>query len=165
MTIKIVPVDLQHESAFLAAVKRSKALHTSWVKAPKTKKEFARYLDNSKKDNQEYFLVFKDNELAGVVNVNEIALGNFRSAYLGYYAFAPYSGKGIMQEGLHLVINYAFKELKLHRLEANIQPDNAKSIALVKRLGFTKEGLSRRYLKIFGRWKDHERWAILKEDW
>jgi len=165
MKVKIKQPTKDFESVFLKAEKRSKTLHTSWVKAPKTKKEFARYLENSQKENQEYFLVFTGDDLAGVVNISEIVLGNFRSAYLGYYAFSPHSGKGIMQEGLRLAIKYCFKELKLHRLEANIQPENIKSIALVETLGFTKEGYSRRYLKIFGKWKDHERWAILKEDW
>lgn len=70
-----------------------------------------------------------------------------------------------MTEGLRLVITYAFEKLHLHRLEANIQPKNIKSIALVKRCGFRKEGYSPRYLKIGGRWRDHERWTILSEDW
>ncbi len=66
-----------------------------------------------------------------------------------------------------LSINFmkAFEELGLHRLEANIQPDNLKSINLVKNNGFKKEGVSPRYLKINGEWRDHERWAITYEDW
>ncbi|MEP6742684.1 MAG: GNAT family protein [bacterium] len=67
--------------------------------------------------------------------------------------------------GLQLMLQYAFKKLKLHRVEANIQPANAASIALVKRAGFSREGFSRRYLKVCGRWRDHERWAIVVEDW
>ncbi len=63
------------------------------------------------------------------------------------------------------VPNRAFGELGLHRLEANIQPDNAASIALVRKPGFRLEGYSPRYLKIAGRWRDHERWAILAEEW
>jgi ribosomal-protein-alanine N-acetyltransferase len=63
------------------------------------------------------------------------------------------------------VVTHAFDTMKLHRLEANIQPANARSKALVKRLGFRREGMSPRYLKINGRWRDHERWAILSEDW
>jgi ribosomal-protein-alanine N-acetyltransferase len=69
-----------------------------------------------------------------------------------------------MHEGMLLVLNDAFRKLKLHRLEANIQPGNHASIALVKRCGFVQEGFSHRYLKICGRWKDHERWAVLSED-
>lgn len=66
---------------------------------------------------------------------------------------------------LQLVLRHAFDTLRLHRLEANIQPGNKASIALVRRAGFTREGFSRRYLKINGHWRDHERWAILREDW
>jgi ribosomal-protein-alanine N-acetyltransferase len=103
--------------------------------------------------------------LAGVINLNEIVRGRFRSAYLGYYGFEPYAGRGFMREGLALAISFAFTKLRLHRLEANIQPDNARSKALVKSLGFQMEGYSPRYLKIAGRWRDHERWAILAENW
>jgi ribosomal-protein-alanine N-acetyltransferase len=70
-----------------------------------------------------------------------------------------------MHIGLTKVIDYAFTKLKLHRLEAKIQPDNRKSIRLARRLGFRLEGYSPRYPKINGRWRDHERWAILADDW
>ncbi len=100
-----------------------------------------------------------------MVNLDDIVRGCFRSAYLGYYAFAPYAGRGLMQKGLSQVVTHAFEKMKLHRLEANIQPGNTASRALVKKLGFQREGFSRRYLKINGRWRDHERWAILAEDW
>jgi [ribosomal protein S5]-alanine N-acetyltransferase len=103
--------------------------------------------------------------LVGVVNVMEIVWGSFQSAYLGYYLFQPFGGRGYMTEGLALVIRRAFGELGLHRLEANIQPDNERSVRLVKRLGFRCEGVSPRYLKVAGRWRDHLRWAILREEW
>ena len=66
-----------------------------------------------------------------------------------------------MRAGLSQVVRYAFSSLKMHRLEANIQPENIASIALVRSCGFLKEGYSPKYLKIGGRWRDHERWAIL----
>jgi len=104
-------------------------------------------------------------ELVGVVNVSEIVRGNFQSAYLGYYAFSPHAGQGLMAEGLGLVVSDAFERLGLHRLEANVQPGNEKSRRLVRRLGFRREGLSPGYLMIAGRWRDHERWAILADEW
>jgi len=103
--------------------------------------------------------------IVGVMNLSEIVQGFFRSAYLGYYALEPFAGRGYMNEGLSLLLHHAFKVLKLHRIEANIQPHNEASKALVKRSGFKLEGYSPRYLKIGGRWRDHERWTLLVEDW
>jgi ribosomal-protein-alanine N-acetyltransferase len=69
-----------------------------------------------------------------------------------------------MREGLQLVLSYAFGDLRLHRVQASIQPENERSIALVRGAGFRREGLALRYLKIGGRWRDHEHWAITVED-
>jgi ribosomal-protein-alanine N-acetyltransferase len=102
-----------------------------------------------------------DRALVGYADITNVVRGLFQSAYLSYYAFRGYERQGLMTEGLQLVIRYAFVQLRLHRLEANIQPRNAASIALVKACGFSKEGYSPRYLKIHGRWRDHERWALL----
>jgi RimJ/RimL family protein N-acetyltransferase len=99
------------------------------------------------------------------LNISEIVRGVFCSGYLGYYALVPHSGKGYMTRGLAAVLYDAFRVHRLHRLEANIQPGNQASRALVQRLGFRLEGLSPRYLKIGRRWCDHERWAITLEDW
>ncbi|MFM2119625.1 MAG: hypothetical protein RL722_1093 [Pseudomonadota bacterium] len=100
----------------------------------------------------------------GVFNLSQIVLGNFRSAYLGYYAFSQGAGRGLMRAGLAALLRQAFsRELGLHRLEANIQPDNLRSVALVQAAGFQREGYSPRYLKIRGRWRDHERWAIVAD--
>lgn len=113
-----------------------------------------------------HFLVLRaTGELVGVINLNEIVRGSFRGAYLGYYGFVPHIGRGLMREGLRLVLRRAFGELGLHRVEANIQPGNTASRRLVRRLGFRREGFSPRYLKIAGRWRDHERWALLAEEW
>jgi ribosomal-protein-alanine N-acetyltransferase len=98
-------------------------------------------------------------------DTGEIVGGVFRSGYLGYYAFVPHAGHGLLREGLALVITEAFRRRRLHRLEANIQPANRRSVRLVRGLGFRREGFSPRYLEIFGRWRDHERWAILTEAW
>lgn len=104
-------------------------------------------------------------ELIGVVNVSEIVRGSFQSAYLGFYAHVAHAGQGLMKQGLAQVVSLAFRVHRLHRVEANIQPGNEASRQLVRRLGFRLEGRSPRYLKIGGRWRDHERWAITREDW
>jgi ribosomal-protein-alanine N-acetyltransferase len=102
--------------------------------------------------------------MVGVINLGNIIRGLLQGAYVGYYAFAPHAGKGLMREGLQLVLKHAFRKLKLHRLEANIQPGNHTSIRLARSCGFVREGFSRRYLKVAGKWTDHERLAILAED-
>jgi ribosomal-protein-alanine N-acetyltransferase len=101
--------------------------------------------------------------VVGIVSVNEIVAGAFQSGYLGYYGMARFAGRGLMTEAVRAAVRYAFDELGLHRLEANIQPDNVASIALARRVGFHREGFSPRYLHIGGEWRDHERWAILAD--
>jgi len=160
---------------FLAAVTASRELHRGWVLPPATAAGFAAYLArfagpqsrNPARATNAGFLVCRaeDDAPAGVYNLSEIVRGSFHSAYLGYYALAPHAAGGYMSEGLGLLLALAYRRLKLHRVEANIQPSNAPSIALVQRAGFTREGYSRRYVKIAGRWRDHERWALLAEDW
>jgi len=157
-----IRVDTQE---FVTLMRQSKALHYPWVFPPKTKDTFKKYLKSRHQKNQDGFLLChaQTHAIMGVINLNEIVRGYFQSAYLGYYIGAPYAGQGYMQEALTLVVEYAFSEVQLHRLEANIQPENTASINLVKRCGFRKEGFSPRYLKINGEWKDHERWAILAD--
>jgi [ribosomal protein S5]-alanine N-acetyltransferase len=155
------------EAAFLAAARRSRKLHGCFAHPPVTTDRFRAALERQRDASHEGFLVVNadSDELIGVINLNEIVRGPSQSAYLGYYAFEPHAGKGLMTEGLSLVVARAFGELRLHRLEANIQPENLRSLALVQRLGFQREGYSPRYLKLAGRWRDHERWALLREDW
>ena len=102
--------------------------------------------------------------IVGVFNLSQIFMRGFRNAYLGYYGMVGFARRGMMTEGLRLATQYAFEEVGLHRLEANIQPGNLASIALVRRAGFRKEGFSPRYLRINGVWCDHERWALLVDE-
>jgi ribosomal-protein-alanine N-acetyltransferase len=157
---------LRHAQRFLRAVQGSRGLHRRWVSPPADRDKFASYVRGLRNGNRAGFVVVTGrDDIAGVVNVSEIVRGSFQSAYLGYYAFEPFAGRRLLRAGLSLVISHCFGELKLHRLEANIQPDNARSIALVKSLGFRMEGFSPRYLKIGGRWRDHQRWALLSDNW
>jgi ribosomal-protein-alanine N-acetyltransferase len=157
---------LRHAQLFLRAVRGSRELHRRWVSPPADQSKFAHYVKSLRNGNRVGFVVVVGrDDIAGVINVSEIVRGSFQSAYLGYYAFEPFAGRGFMRAGLRLVASHCFGKLRLHRLEANIQPDNARSIALVKSLGFQMEGFSPRYLKIGGRWRDHERWALLSDYW
>ena len=147
---------------FLASVRRSRALHHPWTSAPSTPARFRAYVELATRPGYRGMLVCERDTgaIAGVINISNIVAGAFRSGYLGYYAFSGYERRGLMREGLRALVRYAFVTLKLHRLEANIQPANLASIALARSCGFKLEGYSPRYLKIAGRWRDHERWAI-----
>lgn len=158
----------QRDADELIALNRASVkLHCGLVSPPTTRDQFTSLLKRSRQAAFAHFLIHRsvDERIVGAINLSQIFLGPFRSAYLGYYIGAPYASQGYMTEGLRLMLEYAFRRHKLHRLEANVQPQNVSSIALVKRAGFVREGYSRRYLKIGGRWRDHERWAILYEDW
>lgn len=161
----------RHETAFLAAVRASRALHARFVVPPADPAAYREYLSrfgprSAGARNLGFFAVrFEDDALAGVLNLSEIVRGAFESAYLGYYALSPHAGAGYMTEAMVLVLDTAFSALRLHRVEANVQPVNAPSLALVERVGFVREGYSRRYVKVAGRWRDHVRFAMLAEDW
>jgi [ribosomal protein S5]-alanine N-acetyltransferase len=157
---------------FLAAAQHSRRLHASWVLAPQTEEAFAAYVRRFGARRVVapayvgYLALHRDDDSpVGVFNLSEIVRGAFQSAYLGYYGFRPHAGKGLMKEALALALDAAFGTLGLHRVEANVQPTNVRSIALVEAVGFADEGFSRRYLRIAGRWRDHRRYAMLAEDW
>jgi [ribosomal protein S5]-alanine N-acetyltransferase len=150
---------------FVERVRASRELHARWVSPPDTRADFAAYVRRARGDELEALLVCRneDGAIAGVYNLSQIFRGPLRGAYLGYYAFEPFAGGGLMAEGLRLVVRHAFGELHLHRLEANVQPENVRSTKLVRDFGFRLEGHSPRYLKLGGRWRDHQRWAISPE--
>jgi len=154
-----------HEAEFLAAVARSRRLHGRWVTPPATPDQYRRFVRRVADTAHRGHLVCTEaGDLVGVIVISEIVRGGFQSGYLGYYAFEPWAGRGCMRWALARVIRLAFGTYALHRLEANIQPENVRSCALVRALGFRREGYSPRYLKIRGRWRDHERWALTTDD-
>ena len=146
-------------------MQESKSLHFPWVTAPYKETEFNEYLKKYGKPNNISYIVRLGNNIVGVININEIVMGCFQSGYLGFYATSKYVGCGYMSAGLKLVLEAAFTEHQLHRVEANIQPGNARSINLVQKNNFKYEGLSPRYLNINNKWEDHERLALTLEDW
>jgi [ribosomal protein S5]-alanine N-acetyltransferase len=152
---------------FLAVNRRSAKFNRGRASPPVTAKQFDGFMKRNAQPDGACFLICRaaDGRVMGSIALSQIFYGGFRSAYLGYQIGEEFSRQGYMTEAIQLILRFAFVNLKLHRLEANIQPENVASIALVKRAGFLKEGYSRRYLKINGRWRDHERWAILVEDW
>jgi [ribosomal protein S5]-alanine N-acetyltransferase len=151
----------------VASNRVSRALHRGWVRPPTDSEAFAKWMTRCRQPNVKCFLACRstDGAIVGVFILSQIVRGMFYSAYLGYYAEQPHSGQGYMTEGLRLVLRHIFMDMRLHRVEANVQPENVASIALIKRSGFRLEGYSPRYLKVAGRWRDHERWAMTIGDW
>ena len=154
------------EAEFLERSRASRSLHRPWRAPIDTPEGFHALLRRSQDLDVETLLVCRrqDGAIAGVFDLSQIFRGPFDNAYLGYYAFVPFDGQGYMREGLGLTVRHAFGPMRLHRLQANIQPGNHRSIALASAGGFRREGFSPRYLKIGGRWCDHEMWAITAED-
>ena len=150
-----------------ALFEASRKFYKNLIDTPDTIEKFAAYVARNESEANECFVICRreDEKIAGAINLSQIFRKAFQNAYLGYSLGANDTGKGYMTEAVELILRYAFNELKLHRVEANVQPGNLPSINVLKRCGFTREGFSRKYLKIGGRWRDHERFAIIKEDW
>jgi ribosomal-protein-alanine N-acetyltransferase len=110
------------------------------------------------------FAVRVEGRLAGQVTVDNIVRGALRSGYLGYWIDRSVAGRGMASLAVALVCDHAFTQVGLHRLQADIRPENLPSQRLVERLGFRQEGLLRRYLDIDGDWRDHLAYALLAED-
>ncbi|ARS54155.1 GNAT family N-acetyltransferase [Kushneria konosiri] len=166
MSVIISPIQPEDEARFLEAVARSRELLGEWVNPPSDSDRFAQHVARySSEHNVSYLARTSEGELIGCININNIVRGAFQSGALGYYAFSPYNGRGLMKQAMSLVISEAFGHHQLHRLEANIQPDNPASIALIRSLGFRFEGHSPRFLNIAGQWRDHDRYAITVEEW
>lgn len=128
------------------------------------RKAFDDLVASADTENKQSFVICRteDDAIVGTITLSQIFRKAFQNAYLGYQLFGGFTGNGYMTQAVALTLRFAFIDLKLHRVEANVQPSNKSSIAVLKRNGFAKEGFSRRYLKIGGQWRDHERWAILK---
>ncbi len=157
---------LSDRDAFLEMVRESRELHRPWTYPPERADQFDDLVSRTVRDDFGCLIttLVGDGDIVGVFTISQIVRGYFQSAYLGYYASARHAGKGLMGESMALMLDHAFGPLSLHRLEANIQPGNAPSIALARSAGFRLEGYSPRYLLIGGRWRDHERYAITADE-
>jgi ribosomal-protein-alanine N-acetyltransferase len=105
-----------------------------------------------------------EGRLAGQVTVDNVVRGAMRSGWLGYWIDRGVAGRGMGSLAVALVCDHAFGAMGLHRLQADIRPENEPSQRLVERLGFTREGVLRRYLDIDGEWRDHLAYALLADD-
>lgn len=168
MRVHIRPPRAQDAEAYAAAVLRSAEHIAPWN--PVDPDGLPDLLHRQGPALRSYLVIDNtDGGIVGKVNVANIVRARFRNASLGYDSYLPYAGTGRMTEGVRLVVDACFAEmpegLGLHRLEINVQPDNLRSIALAKRLGFRHEGFSPRMLFINGAWRDHERFALTVEEW
>ena len=157
---------------YAALLKSSAVFHKPWSPTPPPNVDiycegaFVQYVRSggpASRRERRFVCRKDDGRILGAMHVSEIVRGCFHSAYLGYWIGAEFAGQGYMGDALQQTIEMAFGELRLHRLEANIRPENEPSIRLVKRAGFQREGYSPGYLKIDGEWRDHERWALLSD--
>jgi [ribosomal protein S5]-alanine N-acetyltransferase len=151
---------------FLRLAAESRELHRPWTYPPERPEQFDELFARSRREDTVCLLACLrgGGDIAGVLIISQIVRGAFQSAYLGYYAHQRHAGQGLMREAMAQTVAHAFGPLALHRLEANIQPGNAASIALARSAGFRLEGFSPRYLLIGGQWRDHERYAITADD-
>ncbi|MCS0599992.1 GNAT family N-acetyltransferase [Streptomyces sp. LP11] len=164
--VALRPFTLEDGPEFAARARESKDLHRPWLFPPDTEQAYAAYAGRLIEDPARAgFLVCErpDGDIAGFININNIVRGAFLCGALGYGAFAHAAGRGLMREGLDLVIGHAFGPLGLHRLEINVQPGNTASLALARGAGFRREGFSPAMLHVDGAWRDHERWALTAE--
>jgi [ribosomal protein S5]-alanine N-acetyltransferase len=162
--INLVRLSPAHLHQFIHLAQASKAFHQPWITLPQTPQAFKTWATIAGDETHCLRLITRptDSALLGYIRLSQIVKGNFGSAYLSYGVFAEHAQQGYGKAAIKAMLRLAFNELKLHRIEANIQPANTASIALVKACGFQLEGYSPRYLKINGRWRDHERWAFVK---
>ncbi len=110
------------------------------------------------------FVMEYDGEVAGQLNVWGIARGSLASATIGYWVSERFAGRGITPTSVAMATDVCFEELRLHRMEICIRPENMKSLRVVEKLGFRYEGLRRRYIHIDGDWRDHYAFALVRED-
>ena len=142
-----------HTDFFTQQFQQSR-LEKDW-KEMKEGKQYRFYIF-SKKDKQ-------NKHILGSITCSNIVRGPLQSCFLGYMVDRRAQNKGVATEALARIIRFAFEDLQLHRVEANIMPRNLASIRVVQKLNFIREGMSEKYLRINGKWEDHLRFALLNE--
>ncbi|HEY7550513.1 MAG TPA: GNAT family protein [Hyphomicrobiaceae bacterium] len=141
-----------------------------WSRDELTKSSFRRRLRQSQRevrDDLAYaYLIFGETplRLLGGLNISNVRRGVAQSASVGYWIGATFAGRGYMTDAVCAAARFAFASLRLNRLEAACLPGNAASARVLFKAGFRREGRARQYLKIDGRWQDHDLYARLYDD-
>ena len=166
-TVFLRYVMLEDFDEMMEMFRESRAFYKGLINPSQDYESFKIYVERNEDEANECLVICRkmDEKIVGALNLTQIFRKGFQNAYLGYSLGVKYTGNGYMTEAINLILKYSFNNLRLHRIEANIQPHNTASIEVVKRCGFSKEGFSPKYLKVSGKWRDHERWAIIKENW
>jgi ribosomal-protein-alanine N-acetyltransferase len=162
----IVPVAPQHAPAHVAYYVRNQSHLAPWepiwpsdfLTLPYWESATLRAVDDAREDWAHRFIAFRRGDptkMIASVNLSNIVRGVFAAAHLGYSVDAEEQGLGVGTEAVGAVVNFAFENLRLHRIMANYQPTNERSARLLRRLGFVPEGFARDYLFIAGAWRDH----------
>lgn len=130
-------------------------------------KRFRRQVREWRDDRTYPFLItlHDSDALIGAINLNNISRGAGQQASLGYWIGENHQRHGYMTEAGRLIMEFAFTELKLHRLNAGTLPENTRSRSMLTRLGFKEEGFAARYIQIDGLWRDHVLYGLPIEDW
>lgn len=130
------------------------------------RQRLGRYRDDYARGSAVAFFIFDtaSGKLLGGITLGNIRYGVAQSGHIGYWIGQPYAGQGLMAEALDLLAGFAFDTLRLHRIEAACIPDNARSIRVLEKAGFQREGLLRSYLRINGVWQDHYLYALISDD-
>jgi [ribosomal protein S5]-alanine N-acetyltransferase len=155
------------ESAFVALAAESFQFHQKWIKLPTKSDEFKRYLSRFDDENSFFFVICDadSDSIVGFVSLTGVEREPYYRGRLGYGVFEQYARMGYISAGLAYVIHLAFGSLELHRLEADVQPENGPSKRLIEKMGFTCEGISQGFIRIHDKWTDHERWALTLDEW
>ena len=130
------------------------------------RQRLARYLEDHASGTALPFFIFENatGALIGGITLGNIRYGVAQTGQIGYWIGERYAGKGLMLDALELLIAHAFETLRLHRIEAACIPDNLRSLRLLEKAGFQREGLLRSYLRINGMWQDHYLYALVAGD-
>jgi ribosomal-protein-alanine N-acetyltransferase len=125
-----------------------------------------RYREDHARGTATAYFIFETGtgKLLGGVTLGNIRHGVSQSGHIGYWIGEKYAGKGYMVDALRMLAGHAFDTLRLHRIEAACIPGNTRSVRVLEKAGFTREGLLRSYLKINGGWQDHYLYALIADD-
>ncbi|MFN2747924.1 MULTISPECIES: GNAT family N-acetyltransferase [Bacillus] len=127
------------------------------------KQRLTTFYDKMQEDEDYYFGIFlqANDALIGTINLFQVLRGALQCAFIGYFLDEKHNGKGYTTEACRLMVEFAFEELKLHRIEAGVMPHNLASIRVLEKAGFHKEGIARKNVKINGKWEDHQMLAVI----